>query len=794
MTNISSITNTTQTKSSYQAKGFSGLVSGMDTESVVESMTADIQSKIDKVKQEQTRNEWKQDAYREVITQLTDFQDKYFSYTNPKTNILSAALYNVGTKSAQGANASKINVTSTSTSADAAYKITSVSQLATRTTYNGVSGLGGNTISTGDISFGDRKSNVAAGKEIEITYDNKKYTLTIPEDISIAEDGQGQALADALNKAMDEQTISGGSTKLSERLKFTADSGTLKLSALSTTDTRSFEITGGDDVALQAAGLTKGQKGKALEPIYGENPVDAVKASEFSLTGKKMVFNLNDREKTISFSEADSSAIMAMGTDEERLAKMAEIFNQKLEDAFGAGKINVSVNGSKLDFTVGDSTSTLSISSSSTDTMGKNGIFGINSGTSNRLDTSKTLKELGIQATVVDENDPNNSIYKITVNGKDFEFKGNNSVSTVISKLNNDKEAGVNISYLNTTNKFSIAADEYGSTEKLSIADSGEGGNLAQMLFGKIADSSLSDEEKGIVAGQDLKMTIRYDGEDADTVIERNSNSVNLDGVKFNVEGTFDETSEAVTFKSDVNTDDVVKVIKDMADDYNKILDKINEHVTTKKATKNGSTYEPLTDAQKKEMSKDEIEAWEKKAKEGLLFGDSTLSQLASKLRFAFSSIVAGTGYGKEIGITTASSYSGNGKISIDENKLKEALTNDPEKVRTMFTASAEDARSSTDGIMSGGFATRVKTIFESYAKTTGSNKGKLVSLAGLKNNPTTNDNYIARQQKMLKTKLTNLEKLLSKRQDRYQKQFSNLEVYISKMNSQSSWLAGAMG
>lgn len=818
MTTLSSITSTTSTSSSYTAKGLSGLASGMDTESVVEAMTSDIQAKIDKVKQQQTKYEWKQDAYREVINSLVSFQNKYFSYTNPSTNLLSSAMYNCVNKVAQGANAGKISVTSSSSSTQTAYSITGVTQMAKKAQYIGNCGIGGNSISTGSISFDNRDTNIAAGKELEFKYDNVTYTITVPEDGSISADSQAEDLASLLNKALAEQTVNGSSTKLSEKLKFTASGGKITMKTVSSADSRSFEITGGDSALLSGMGFSIGDKGSAKESLTGSADVDVVKNQEFSLEGKKLTFNLNGLSKTISFTQEESAEIMAEATDEERMQKMADIITDKLNSAFGAGKLSATVNAAdptKLDFNVLDSygASTLSVSSTTVDTMGKNGIFGIQNGITNRLDTSDTLDDLGVAASYV--NDDGKNVYKLNVNGKEFSFTGDTQLSTVLNKINNDSDAGINISYLNTTNKFSISADEYGEAGKILISDVDKDGNavtggLAAALFG----SAISEDADGdgvadaVTKGQDMVMTIRYEGESEDTVITRNSNSVTLDGVSFNVEGTFGNTvnadgtiteaadSEAITFKNESDTENTIKVIKEMAEEYNKILDTINEYISTKVAktsNKNGaSTYEPLTDAQKKEMTEDEIKNWEEKAKEGILFGDSTLRQLASELRFAFSSIVGGYGYGKDIGITSATSYSGNGKITIDEEKLKEALTNEPEKVKAMFTASTSDAVNSTGLGLSGGFATRVKSIMESYAKDTGSYKGKLVQLAGLKNNATTDNNYIARQQKLLSNRLEYLEDLLASRQDRYQSQFSNLEVYISQMNSQSSWLASA--
>lgn len=832
MTSINSLSSSSTKTSGYTAKGFSGLVSGMETEEIVESMTSDIQAKIDKVKQEQQKYTWKQDAYRTIISKLTSFQDKFFSYTSPSTNLLSSALYNCSKKISQGANASKISVTSSSTSNDAAYQITSVKALATKTRYTGDCSIGGDTIATGSINFGDRTVNVTAGKEIELTYDNVSYTLTVPD--SQIEDPalQAKSMEALLSEALRQVYTEGSSTTtLADKLSFTADGDKLTLASKYSGDTRSFEITGGDATTLTALGFAVGDKGSATSPIVATSSVNVLQTKPFSVEGKKLTFNLDGLNKTISFTKEESDAIMAAGDDAAKRQKMAETINGKLKESFGevkVGEVNVNKvsataykvdkNGNflnaagdiveketdaaldtKLNFVVQDSTSILKITSPTTDTIGTNSIFGMESGITNRLDNSKTLAQLEIAPTTVNDTDSNKNLYKITVNGKDFEFKGSDQISTVLSKINNDEEAGVTINYLSSTNKFSITADEEGALGKVNITDTGVG-NFAATLFGKIADPALlSDEAKGIISGTDLEMTIKYNGDTEETTIKRSSNSVSLDGINFNVEGEFgwtagvrNVTTEAVSFKSESNTDDTIKAIKEMVTAYNEILDSVNDLVTTKSRSnrRNANVYEPLTDAQKEEMSSKEIEDWETKAKEGILFGDSTLSQLASTLRFAFSSMVGDMGFGKDIGITAASSYSGNGKLTVDETKLKEALINDPEKVKAMFTASEQEAPNTAHPALSGGFATRVKSVFESYAKSVGSYKGKLVQLAGLKNNATTNNNYIEKQQKILANKLDYLEALLETRQDRYQSQFSKLETYISKMNSQSSWLS----
>lgn len=55
---------------------FVGLSSGLDTQSVVESLLSPYQSKIDTIKGKTTKAEWKKDAYKEMSLKLTNFRTK----------------------------------------------------------------------------------------------------------------------------------------------------------------------------------------------------------------------------------------------------------------------------------------------------------------------------------------------------------------------------------------------------------------------------------------------------------------------------------------------------------------------------------------------------------------------------------------------------------------------------------------------------------------------------------------------------------------------------------------------
>lgn len=73
---------------------FTGLASGLDTESIVDSLMQIEQMKVDKLKQEKQLLEWRRDDYREITNLLRGFYDKYFDILYAETNMRSPNAYN----------------------------------------------------------------------------------------------------------------------------------------------------------------------------------------------------------------------------------------------------------------------------------------------------------------------------------------------------------------------------------------------------------------------------------------------------------------------------------------------------------------------------------------------------------------------------------------------------------------------------------------------------------------------------------------------------------------------------
>ena len=144
-----------------------------------------------------------------------------------------------------------------------------------------------------------------------------------------------------------------------------------------------------------------------------------------------------------------------------------------------------------------------------------------------------------------------------------------------------------------------------------------------------------------------------------------------------------------------------------------------------------------------------------------------------------------------EMGLSTSSSYSDNGKLVFDETKFRAALAKDPERVQEIFAN--ESVQNTNKNGTSTGVATRLKDVLNKYVNTSGAmdSKGILIRKAGHESSPmSVTENTMYKQLDSIKKKISELQERLETERDRYIKQFTSLETLISQMNNQSSWLS----
>lgn len=552
------------------------------------------------------------------------------------------------------------------------------------------------------------------------------------------------------------------------------------------TDLKSAGVTitaSGDGYSVTGATVTGGSQnlltGLGLD---GSGSADKTALSETflgdTLAGSTLTVQLNGVSKTISFQSTDESSYSTASGLESYL-------QDALDNAYGSGKVTVGLTGAdgdtdrELTFTTSDTTSIFKLSSSSTsNVLNENGALRIAANETNRLETTKTLNQLKseLNNTLTEGTDGK---YTISVNGKDFSFTGNTELGTVLSTINSDTDAGVNISYSQTLNQFRITADDTGAQGKIDIED--VSGNLAESLFGTASSQTFT-------SGTDLDMWATLGGTEQE--IKRSTNSFTLDGVTLNVADTFNtskSSDDEITFTASSDVDDLYQKISDFVDAYNTIIDKVNTYTTETpyglSSSSNGSTeqYEPLTDSQKEEMTDDEISEWNEKAKQGLLENDQTLNSILSDLREAMERTVSASGLSlSSIGIsTTAYDTTSGGKLEIDETTLKSALQTESDKVEALFT--------DTDGI-----SAKVKDVLTNYVGESG-NSGVLYNIAGSSSSTVASDDQLDKQITQYKENITNLKTQLTDEQDYWQTKFTTMESKLSVLNSQYTYLTSML-
>ncbi|MCM1167874.1 MAG: flagellar filament capping protein FliD, partial [Ruminococcus sp.] len=263
------------------------------------------------------------------------------------------------------------------------------------------------------------------------------------------------------------------------------------------------------------------------------------------------------------------------------------------------------------------------------------------------------------------------------------------------------------------------------------------------------------------------------------------------DGVTFDISEV--ETNTDINVSVTKDYDNIKQSIKDFVNDYNKLIDDINGYIGTAPArdSKNNK-YEPLSDSEKEEMSEDEIEKWETLAKKGVIYNDSTVSGIMSKLRMVMYNSVKmddGSSFGLyNMGIKVVSSLTDNagskaGKLSIDEEAFDKAFEENAEQITKLFT-------DPNTGVMK-----QISNVIDDAISTTrlsGSTvRGSLVRKAGMESGVTSTDNALYREMEQVKNRITQLQNRYDSKEEYWWSVFTNLEKMMSDMNSQSSYLSG---
>jgi len=350
------------------------------------------------------------------------------------------------------------------------------------------------------------------------------------------------------------------------------------------------------------------------------------------------------------------------------------------------------------------------------------------------------------------------------------------TVGSILSKLKEAKSSktgtSLNFNYDENNGRFYVASQTEGSKASFKILSDSESSNAMTKL-----GFELESDGSNYVAGSSAKIKlngVEYTSE---------NNTFEINGLTI----TANEVASGITLTTKQDTSGIYDNVKNMIKEYNTLMKEFATLYNADKATK----YSMLTDDQKKEMSDNEVEEWEKKIKDGLLSGDETISTVKTALRDIMGSsfdITLKDGTTKSVslasfGITTGSYFSteenerdvlhidgdpDDSSVSGNTDLLKAAISSDPQMVQDFFTDLSRAMYSKLSDLMKGTEYSSSFTIYE--------------------------DKLMASQYSAYTTKISDAQSALEAAQDKLYKKFATMETALSKINSSSGSLSSFFG
>lgn len=261
------------------------------------------------------------------------------------------------------------------------------------------------------------------------------------------------------------------------------------------------------------------------------------------------------------------------------------------------------------------------------------------------------------------------------------------------------------------------------------------------------------------------------------------SNTFSINGLTIEAQGvTGDGEANAVTINTTVDTQGIYDKIKDFLTEYNSVINEITKLYNAESA----KDYEPLTDEEKDAMSDEEIEKWENKIKGALLRRDNSLGNIMNAMINSMSQGIEIDGQKLSLssfGISTLGflnaakneqyAYHIDGDED-DENtsgkkdKLMKAIQEDPDQIMKFMKELASNLYKAVDEKMK---STELSSAYKVY-----------------------NDKELDKEQKNYASLIKKWQDKIADQEEAYYKKFSQMEVALSKLQNQTNSLAGLLG
>lgn len=736
--------------------GLSG--SGLDIESMVKMGMISKQNQYEKMQQTYTKQEWTKQSY-------LDLYDKIYKFNN--TTMTSFKNSNsMNARSAESSN-SAIKVSASSSAQIGTHYIT-VNKVATNARLVGSEKLNTNgSIALKDVSYnnGTTTSSITSGDITFYIGDSTDSGVTPATYASASFSSTALSSASKAKSLLESALASKWELEDVSSVKVSGDTFTVMGSQISTTNT-------------SAAVTTKAYTDTATSPALTFSVGDGTNTEDVNVTYADLAKLLNDDDATFQdFVDLLNQKMKEANVNVTASYDEADGFTFANKTASKTDKVSVSLNNTGI----GANFMSALYDASTSDEQTK--LFSTNADDStkhylNKIDDT----DGGIAASFTDA-----SMTAITIAASDIAAGA--TFNTLVSKINS---AGTNVkaSFDSVNGTFSFYNKNVGAMNSIGIvAGNPNAATLLNAMGLKQAEGNKDlTNEKAIIftngggyaaTGTNSSVLIngtKYEG----------TNSIPDSGITYNITNVTEKTSAVITVDQDVDT--IVDNVKSFVENYNTLLGELYDLYNEKP----NSSYAPLTDAQKAEMTEEQIKKWEEKAKAGLLYHDNNIRKIIDNMRSAVSDSVTtlkSTGYDSiySIGISTNGLY---GQLKVDEDKLRTALSNDADSVYNLFAkrdltikSAADNASDKANGIaqrLSGG----IGSVFANA-------QDSITNIAGTSSD-NSDDSTLSTLLRNLQTKMSNFKSMMNAFEDKLYKKYDAMEAALASLGSQMNFVTGA--
>lgn len=737
----------------------SGLVSNLDTDSIVSALVSAYSTKKDKYVKAQTKLEWKQDAWKELNTKIYSFYSGTLS---------SLRFSNAFSKKASSVDSTKATVKASSDAVSGTQKL-KIKQLAKSGYLTGAvvkSSDGSNTKLTGSSKLSEL--GIEDGSSISVKVSNTEKTITLNGSDSV-NTAVARLKEAGLNASFDE---------INQRFF---------VSSKASGSEGEFSIIGANSSGLKALngmGLNSVTSADVESYRYWAALTDD-DISNFTDTDytkqKTALYDLTDEVSMNKLKDTLRSTLEKANESNETLGKANKLIDYKLDAINEVSGLSLEER-SALISKAAERMTEISSKKELTDEdkaeleelQAKHEIYVASANATFNVEAEKKKYE--------DEKTENQKIIDAnaaTIDTANKALADNDGFTAYVNGLNDDitkKNAELKETILDNYNtKRSNAKEFVKAYDIVNDANADKTSDEYKNALQLIGDNSGSGTGAVRIQGQDA--IVELNG----ATFTSASNNFQINGLTITA-NQLTGADEEISITTNTDTQGIYDMIKGFFTEYNTLIKEMDSLYNADSA----KGYEPLTDDEKEAMTDKEIEKWEEKIKKALLRRDDTLQSVSDSIKNAFqkSYEINGKKYSlSSFGIKTGGYFtSGDNEKSIfhidgdskdstssgNTDKLMAAIASDPDTVCEFFNKLA-------DGV---------------YAELSNKMKGTTLSSAYTVYNDKSMKNEYNEYTKTIKS----WEEKIESYEEKYRKQFTAMEKALATLNSNSSSLTGLLG